>query len=225
MPIVKFKGAQIPQYEVDLLKELIKNKTIKRFYPAAPKYNEFAQKYHRDRNIYQHGLEHLDLKTIKKPVVIEYIKFVEKIMKTVGYLGKGVEIKPISIALNYSFSVGNYQKSFLEKRFKKLYNRLSSDDLEHIHIDMKSILDDIGNSNFNKVLKMEYRGLRHGDSILIEHNKWNLNLNHSFRRYLYINKQNMGTYHFSEPDKNQEILEEFLEIIKNRCKDAGLDLI
>ena len=35
----------------------------------------------------------------------------------------------------------------------------------------------------------------------------------------------MGTYHFNEPNKNQEILEQFLEIIRNRCKDAGLDII
>ena len=55
--------------------------------------------------------------------------------------------------------------------------------------------------------------------------KWNLNLNHTFHKYLYINKNDKGTYHFSEPDKNQEILEEFLEMIRNRCKDAGLDII
>ncbi len=75
------------------------NGILLNFYPTVPKYNDFAQKYHRNRNIYQHGIEHLDLKTIKKPVVIEYIKFVEKIMKIVGYLGKDVEIKPISILL------------------------------------------------------------------------------------------------------------------------------
>lgn len=35
------------------------------FYPGVPKYNEFVKKYHRDRSKYQHGLEHLDLTTIR----------------------------------------------------------------------------------------------------------------------------------------------------------------
>ena len=73
---------------------------------------------------------------------------------------------------------------------------------------------------------MEYRRLRHGygDSMLIEYDKWNLVLNHAYRKSLYISKHNEGTYHFSEPDKNLEILQEFLEMIKDRCKDAGLNI-
>jgi len=205
------------------LRELYKG-ILEHFYPDIPKYNDFVKKYHIDRSKYQHGLEHLDLKTIKKPLAMEYIKFVEKFMRKVGYLGKGDAINPIRMVSSYSYNVGDYQRNYLEKKIKNFYNRLDSDDLEHIHMDMKTLLDDIGDRNFRKVLKMEYRGLRHGDSILIEHNRWHLNLNHSFHKYLYINKQNEGTYHFSEPDKNREILRDFLEMIKNRCKDEGFDI-
>jgi len=196
------------------------------FYPAVPKYNEFVHKYHRDRSKYQHGLEHLDLKTIKKPLAMGYIKFVEKIMKQVGYLGKGEVINPIAIISSHIYDAGDYQKYNLEEKFKKLYNRLVSDDLEHIHIDIKTILDEIGEKNLQKVIKMEYIRLRHGygDSMLIEYDKWNLVLNHAYRKSLYISKHNEGTYHFSEPDKNLEILQEFLEMIKDRCKDAGLNI-
>ncbi len=195
------------------------------FYPSVPKYDEFAQKYHRDRNIYQHSLEHLDIKTIKKPVAKEYLKFAEKIIKTVGYLGKSEEIQPTSIGISYSYNLGDHQKNYLTQKFKKFYDRLSSDDREHIHIDMKTILNEIGNTNFQKILKMEYRNLRYGDSMLIEHDNWNLNLNHTFHKYLSISKQGGGgTYHFSEPTKSPEILQEFLDMIKERCKDAGLDI-
>lgn len=196
------------------------------FYPKVPKYNEFVKKYHRDRSKYQHGLEHLDLKTIKKPLAIEYIKFVEKIMKQVGYLGKSEVINPIAIISSHTYNVGDYQKNYLEEKFKNLYNRLASDDLEHIHIDIKTIFDEIGEKNLQKVLKMDYRRLRpgYGDSMLIEYQKWNLILNHAYRKSLYISKHNDRTYHYSEPDKNLDILQEFLEMIKERCKDAGINI-
>ena len=193
------------------------------FYPDVPKYSDFVEIYHRDRSIYQHGLEHLDLKTIKKPSVMEYIKFVEQIMKKVGYLGKAETIQPISITPNYSYN-NDYQKNQLEEKFKQLYNRLTSDDLEHIHIDMNTTLEDIGNRNLQKVLKMEYRKLNYGDSMLNEHYKWNLTLNHTFHKRLSISKQDEGSYNFSEPDKNREILQEFLDILKKRFRDAGLDI-
>lgn len=196
------------------------------FYPEVPKYNDFVKKYHRDRSKYQHGLEHLDLKTIKKPFAIEYINFVEKIMKKIGYLGKGEVINPIAIVSSYTYNTGDYQKNSLEEKFKNLYNTLASDDLEHIHIDIKTILDEIGDKNLQKVLKMEYRILRsgYGDSMLIEYEKWNLNLNHAYRKSLYISKHNDRSYHYGEPDKNLDILQEFLEMIKERCKDAGLNI-
>ena len=124
------------------------------------------------------------------------------------------------------YNAGNYQKNNLEEKFKNFYERLASDDLEHIHIDIKTILDEIGDSNLRKVLKMEYRKLRqgYGDSMLIEYEKWNLQLNHAYRKSLYISKHNDRTYHYSEPDKNLNILQEFLEMIKERCKDAGLNI-
>lgn len=197
------------------------------FYPKVPKYYEFTKKYHGDRSKYQHGLEHLDLKTIKKPLAIEYIKFVEKIMKQVGYLGKDEVINPISIISSHTYNARANQKNYLEEKFKNLYNRLASDDLEHIHIDIKTILDEIGKQNLQKVLKMEYRILPsgYGDSILIEYEKWTLDLNYAYRKSLYISKYNDRTYHFSEPNKNLDILQEFLEMIKERCKDAGLNII
>lgn len=196
------------------------------FYPNMPKYNDFAKIYHRNRNIYQHSLEHLDIKTIKKPLAMEYIKFVESVMKNVGYLGKDESINPISFISSFSYSSRDYQKNILQEKFQKLYNKLATDDLEHIHVDIKTILDDIGTKNIQKVLKMEYRkvGPGYGDSIVIDYYKWELFLNHAYRKSLYISKHNEGTYHFSEPDKNLEILQEFLEMIKDRCKDAGLNI-
>ncbi len=77
------------------------------FYPDIPKYKDFVEKYHRNRNIYQHGLEHLDLKTIKKSSAIEYNRFVEKIMKKVGYLSKGEIINPIAVISSYTYNTGN----------------------------------------------------------------------------------------------------------------------
>ncbi len=190
------------------------------YYPGVPKYNDFVKKYHRDRSKYQHGLEHLDLKTIKKPLAIEYGKFVEKIMKQVGYLGKGEVINPIAIISSHIYIAGDSQKNYLDEKFKNLYNRLASDDLEHIHIDIKTILDEIGDRNLQQVLKMEYRKLRsgYGDSMLIEYEKWNLNRNHTSRKSIYISKHNDRTYNFSEPDKNLDILQEFLELIKKNVK-------
>lgn len=206
-------------------KELYKG-ILEFYYPEVPKYNDFVKIYHRDRSIYQHGLEHLDLKTIKKPSAIEYLKFVEMIMKKVGYIGKSEVINPIAIISNHTYNAGDYQKNYLEEKFKKLYNRLASDDLKHIHIDIKTIFDEIGDKNFGKILKMEYRRLRsgYGDSMLIEYQNWNLHLNHAYRKSLYISKHNNRTYNFSEPDKNLDILHEFLEMIKERCKHAGLNI-
>ena len=61
--------------------------------------------------------------------------------------------------------------------------------------------------------------------MLIEYQNWNLVLNHAYRKSLYISKHNDRTYHFIEPDKNLDILQEFLGLIKERCKDAGLNII
>lgn len=197
---------------------------LEHFYDV-PKYT-IVEKFHRDRSVYQHGIEHLDVKTIKKPLAIEYISFVEKIMKIVGYLGKDDVINPISIISSNMYNAGDRQRNILEEKFRKLYNRLVSDDLEHIYSDISVFLDDIGRKNLKEILKMDYRKRTgsYGDSMLIEYQKWDLRLNDAYRPSLSISKHNEGNFNFGEPDKNPEVLQEFLGVIRDRCKDFGLNI-
>lgn len=109
--------------------------------------------------------------------------------------------------------------------FKILYNILASKDRNHLIIDIKTMLEDIGRINIGRILKMEYVRENEFRLMLIEPDKWNLSIRNDSHRHLRLIKYVKGvslTYDFEFPDQNEDILKEFLILIKNRCKEQGI---
>jgi len=121
----------------------------------------------------------------------------------------------------------NSQKIELGQKFKNLYNRLASKNPKHIIIDIKTIVEDIGKINVGKTLKMEYITENEERIMLIEPKKWNLSIRIGSHRHLRLIKyveRDSQTYDFEIPNHNEEILNEFLNLIRERCKEQGFDV-
>ena len=197
---------------------------LEKYYPNVPKYNDIIRKYHRNRNTYNHDIISLDF-SIRKPLAINYIKCVEDILKKVGYLGNEA-INPSSLISNTLLTDlhSSHNKQLVQK-FKKLYNRLASKNPEHVIIDVKTLVEDIGEIELGRILKMEYTLDSKERTMLIQHHKWNLSIRIGSSRHLrlikYING-NSQTYDFEIPNQNEDILNEFLDVIRDRFKEYGI---
>ena len=196
---------------------------LEKFFPNVPKYDEIIKNYDRERNTYHHDLISLDF-SIRKPSAINYIKCVEDIMQKVGYLGENKAIEP------YTFNTliqdrDVPQKKQIAQKFKKLYNRLASRDPKHVIIDVRTLLDDIGKIDLGRVLKMDYIPDSKERMMLIEHSKWNLSIKTGSSQHLrlikYVNGDSQA-YDFEIPNQNEDILNEFLDLIRDRCKEHGI---
>ncbi|MHA2126313.1 MAG: hypothetical protein ACXABO_01645 [Promethearchaeota archaeon] len=159
-------------------------------------------------------------------MAINYIKCVEDILREVGYLGKDETIEPLSLISNmYSPSLVFSQKEQLKEKYKRLYDRLALKNPEHVIIDVRTLVEDIGKINLGKILRMEYVPEGEVRLMLIQPKKWNLSIRTGSDRHLrfikYING-NSQTYDFEFPDENEDILNEFLNLIKDRCKKYGI---
>ena len=110
----------------------------------------------------------------------------------------------------------------LVQKFKKLYNRLASKNPEHVIIDVKTLVEDIGEIELGRILKMEYTPDSKERTMLIQHHKWNLSIRIGSSRHLrlikYVNG-NSQTYDFEIPNQNEDILNEFLDVIRDRFKE------
>lgn len=197
---------------------------LEKYYNNVPKYYDLIKNYHRGRNTYNHDISSLDF-SIRKPIAMNYIECVENIMRQVGYLEKDELIKPSILISNVSsMDLNNSQGKHLKQKFKNFYNRLALKNPNHVIIDVKTLLDDIGNIELGRVLKMEYIPESKERIMLIEHKRWNLSIRTGIPRHLklikYING-NSQTYDFEIPNQNEDILNEFLDLIKDRFKEHG----
>jgi len=177
---------------------------LEKYYPNVPKYDDIIRKYHRNRNTYNHDIISLDF-SIRKPLALNYIKCVEDILKEVGYLGNET-INPSSLISNTLLTDlhSSHNKQLVQK-FKKFYNRLASKNPEHVIIDVKTLVEDIGEIDLGRILKMEYTPEGKERTMLIQHHKWNLSIKIGSSRHLrlikYVNG-NSQTYDFEIPNQN-----------------------
>ncbi len=198
---------------------------LAKYYQNVPKYDDLIKQYHRNRNSYNHDIISLDF-SIRKPSAINYIKCVEDILKIVGYLGNE-PINPSHLISNtLARDLYITQNEQLVQKFKKLYNRLALKNPEHVIIDVKTLVEDIGEIELGRILRLEYT-LQDKDRImLVEPNKWNLSIRTYSSRHLrlikYING-NSQTYDFEIPDQNEDILLEFLELMRERFKEHRIE--
>lgn len=121
----------------------------------------------------------------------------------------------------------NSHKILLGQKFKNLYNRLTSKNPDHVIIDIKTIVEDIGKIAVGKILRMEYVTEKEERIMLIEPQKWNLSIRTGSHRHLRLQKYvdgNSQIYDFEFPNQNEEILDEFLKLVKDRCKEQGLNV-
>ncbi len=125
------------------------------------------------------------------------------------------------------FGRNESQKEQLGEKFKNLYNRLASKDPEYVIIDVKILVEDIGKINLGKILRMEYIIDSKERTMVMERNKWNLSIKTGSSQHLrlikYINGNSL-TYDFEVPDQDEDILNEFLDLIRYRCKEHGIFL-
>ncbi len=72
---------------------------------------------------------------------------------------------------------------------------------------------------------MEYIPEGKERTMLIEHHKWNLSIRTGSSRHLrlikYVNG-NSQIYDFEIPNQNEDILNEFLDLIRDRFKEHGI---
>ena len=194
-------------------------KILKKHYPNVPKYNDLIKRCHRDRNMYSHDITSLDL-SIRKPVAKNYIKYVEDILVMVGYL-RNESIKPSSLISNIlSTDSKSSLNSQLTQKFKDLYNKLASKNPNVIEV--KSLVQEIGEINIGKVLKMEFVQENKERILLKEHGRWTLSIRSGASEHLRLIKYMGGgspTYDFKEPIQNKEFLNEYLELIKKKLEE------
>lgn len=200
---------------------------LEKYYNKVPKYNDLIKNFHRKRNTYNHDIISLDF-SIRKPLAMDYIECIENIMREVGYLGKGELIEPSGLISNVlSMDLNISQKKQLEQKFKNLCNRLALKNPNHIIIDVKTLVEDIGKIDLGKILRMEYIIDSKERTMLIEHQKWNLSIRTGSSRHLrlikYVNG-NSQTYDFELPNQNEDILNEYLKLVKDRCKEQGFNV-
>jgi len=200
---------------------------LERYYNNVPKYYDLIKNYHRGRNTYNHDISSLDF-SIRKPIAMNYIECVENIMREVGYLGKDELIKPSILISNVSsMDLNNFQDKHLKQKFKNFYNRLALKNPNHVIIDVKTLVEDIGKIDLGKILRMEYIIDSKERTMLIEHQKWNLSIKTGSSRHLrlikYVNG-NSQTYDFELPDQDEDILNEYLNLVKERCKKQGYNV-
>ena len=201
-------------------------KILEKNYTNVPKYN-VIKKYHRERNAYNLEIKNLDL-SIRQPFAKEYIEIVEGILKEVGYLGVHEKIEPSPLISNTQLNSLQFSEiNQFEQKFKNLFERLRSKNPAHIIIEVKALLQDIGEINLAKVLKMRDVQGNKERMMLIEDGKWNLSVQIGVSSHLRLIKYlngNSQTYDFEIPDENEDILIEFLKLIKERCKNEGIIL-
>ncbi len=199
-------------------------KVLEKYYPKVPKYNDLIRKYHRKRNTYNHDIISLDF-SIRKPSAINYIECVEDILKKVGYI-ENEKINPSPLISNILLTDLCFShKEQLVQKFNELYSRLASKNPEHVIIDVKTFLEDIGEIDLGRILKMEYIPDSKERMMLIEHKKWLLSIKTGSSRHLrlikYVNG-NSQSYDFEIPNQNEGILNEFLGLIRDRFKEHGI---
>ena len=133
-------------------------------------------------------------------------------------------IEPYKINISSVDSILS-QKEQTAQKFIKLYDRLGLKNPEHVIIETKSLLEDIGKVDLGRILKMEYTQEEDKRTMLIERQKWNLSIRTGsfphLRLIKYVNN-NSETYDFEIPNQNDEILNEFLDLIKDRCNEYGI---
>ncbi|MBA7520557.1 hypothetical protein ES705_12653 [subsurface metagenome] len=159
---------------------------------------------------------------------MNYIECVENIMREVDYLGKAELIEPSILISNVSsMDLNNFQDKHLKQKFKNFYDRLALKNPNHVIIDVKTLVEDIGKINLGKILRMEYIIDIKERTMLIEPQKWNLSIKTGSSRHLrlikYVNG-NSQTYDFELPNQDEDILNEYLKLIKDRCKEKGFNV-
>lgn len=234
-----FHKDSINQKIIEVMKEIQKfgNWTVHQIFNQTGK--EFADRWKDKINRVLTPLLALYKKIKDKAIEIEDPNTIDIINKTLNLrkdsdlvqpiLGsEGLEEKGITqekSELIESELIYNSQKIKLVQKFKNLYNRLASKNPEHVIIDIKTIVEDIGKIEVGKILRMEYVTEQDERIMLIEPKEWNLSIRTSSHRHLRLQKYINGssqTYDFEFLNQNEEILNEFLKLIKDRCKEQGI---
>jgi tetratricopeptide (TPR) repeat protein/predicted MPP superfamily phosphohydrolase len=119
------------------------------------------------------------------------------------------------------------QNNILAKKFKDLYDRLASKDPDHVIIDVRTLVEEIGKTNFGKILRMEYDTEGEERIMLKELSEWNLSIRKGSVQHLllirYVNGDSQ-IYNFKKPYENEDILNEFLTLVRGRCEEHGIYL-
>lgn len=89
------------------------------------------------------------------------------------------------------------------------------------------IYEDIDKVDIGKILRLEYVPEGEDRIMLIEPKKWNLTIRTGSHRHLRLIKYLNGdspTYDFEFPDENEDILNEFLRLFRDRCGEHSVSL-
>ncbi len=193
------------------------NDHLKNHYPKAPDYDPHIKKLHEERNVYQHDVESFDM-TMRQPRAKAYVDLVEKIMKTVGIIKSSEIIRPSSLSPFGGYNFAKQQIKTKETKYQKLHDLFKVKNNEDIYIKLENIIKEI--FDLKKTLTMEgriSRGMRN-----LHNSKWDIQISrHGVS--VHSNEKQQG-YSLNEPNKNIDILEDFLQYYRECCENIDLNI-
>lgn len=202
----------------DLYKDILMN-----HYPNVPDYDNEVNARHFDRNFFSHSDQSLAL-NIRKEFVVLYVKIAEKIMEITNIIPKIASIKcPKHLHYDTSFTI---EKRSIQKetdKWQKLLHRFAKKDTHNLGIELRNLIQkQIGESKFLTVMAMatsRRRDVYHNDD-------WAIFLLSSVSGvHIYITRESDNkSFHYSKPDENLDILKDFLQYLKERCRLNGMEL-
>ncbi len=195
-------------------------KFLKKFYPKIPNYDPDIKDFHEERNIYQHDVESFDM-TMRQPRAKSYVELVERIMRMVGIIKVDEIIHPTKLLTSMgAYDFTKRQIKIKDTKYQKLHDLFKKKYDDDIHIEFEHAINAISSSDLKKTLKME-GGKSHGMWSL-HNSKWDIQIS----RYgvgVHRGKNGKG-YSLDEPNKNTDVLKDFLEYFREYCEKFGIDI-
>lgn len=138
---------------------------------------------------------------------------------------------PASVKLNGK-NLGNYiyshfclKNTNLNRLFQNFFNLLSRKDNRELSYVLDIVLNKIGAPKVQEVLRMRLQKIEDRLITILKNDAWSLQVVRWEETLLSRFKPSRKEFSFRIPSSNEEILGEYLELIKERCEEFGLTII
>ena len=113
----------------------------------------------------------------------------------------------------------------LQVLFQKLYDLLKNKNTNDLNVVLEAILEQIGKLKIQEILKMRYGPYDDGFKFLLEQNRWILSIEPWEEVKIVKLSPTKRIFSFNKPTENNDILQEFLGLIRRRSNESGIRII